>query len=352
MKVLVPYDGAELAEQAAVMAIELLAQHRIELILLRVIGDPRQEKSAVASLETAAERLATSPSTVSPVLAIGRTEEEIVRCADQHGADLIAMSTHGRPMLARMLVGSVTDRVIRTSPVPVLAIHPPTMSSDRISPPAGRRLRILAPLDGSRFAEEAVTMAIGLLRPSLIDLTVAAIQSNTALEVGIDDVPVREYLDRAASRLRGHDVPVSEMLDFGDPAQQIGRIAVEGGFDLVVMSTHGRGTLSRMLLGSVTDRVVRTSEIPVLVIQPHSMEIPYDPVSGEDVDPEKAEYTAEYHGRSFSFTSFEHRQQFESDPEAYIGRRSARVGLIASPYEGMARDPSYLPPPVPEKITS
>jgi nucleotide-binding universal stress UspA family protein/YHS domain-containing protein len=351
MKVLVPYDGAELAEQAAVMAIELLAQHRIELILLRVIGDPRHEESAAASLEAVAARLATSPAAVRAVLAIGRTEEEIVSCADQHGADLIAMSTHGRRVLARMLVGSVTDRVIRTSPVPVLVIHPPTMSSDRLSPPAGRRLRVLAPLDGSRFAEEAITMAVGLLRPSLIDLTIAAIQSNAALEVGIDDVPVREYLDRAASRLREHEVPVSEMLDIGDPAEQIGRIAVEGGYDLVVMSTHGRGTLSRMLVGSITDRVVRTSEIPVLVIQPHSMETPFDPVSGEDVDPEHARYTSEYHGRSFYFTSFEHRQQFEGDPEAYIGRRTARVSLIPSPYEGMAREPSYLPPPMPEKIT-
>jgi nucleotide-binding universal stress UspA family protein/YHS domain-containing protein len=350
MKVLVPYDGAELAEQAAVIAIELLAQHRIELILLRVIGDSRHEDRAVESLQAVSERLATSPATVSAVLAIGRTDEEIIRCADQHGVELIAMSTHGRPMLARMLVGSVTDRVIRTSPVPVLVIHPPTMSVDLLSPPAGRRLRVLAPLDGSRFAEEAATMAVGLLRPSLIDLTLAAIQSNPALEIGIDDVPVREYLDRAAARLRAHDVPVSELFDIGDPAEQIGRTAVEGGYDLVVMSTHGRGTLSRMLLGSVTDRVVRTSEVPVLVIQPQSMETPFDPVSGEDVDPEKAEYVAEYHGRSFHFTSFEHRQQFESDPEAYIGRRTARAGRIPSPYDGLAREPSYLPPPTPEQL--
>ena len=96
MKVLVPYDGAELSEQAAVMAIELLAQHPLELLLLRVASDPEGATEAQDSLDEATKRLATSPAAVTPLLAFGRPEQEIVRCADQLGADLIAMSTHGR----------------------------------------------------------------------------------------------------------------------------------------------------------------------------------------------------------------------------------------------------------------
>ena len=53
---------------------------------------------------------------------------------------------------------------MRTSPVPVLVIHPPTMSLDRVSPPTGHKLRVLAPVDGSRLAEEAVEMAVSLLQ--------------------------------------------------------------------------------------------------------------------------------------------------------------------------------------------
>jgi nucleotide-binding universal stress UspA family protein/YHS domain-containing protein len=320
MKVLVPYDGSELSEQAAVMAIELLAQHRLDLLLLRVAADPEGATEAQASLYEATQRLATSPAAVTPLLTFGRPEQEIVRCADQHGADLIAMSTHGHSMLARMLVGSVTDRVIRTSPVPVLVMHPPTMSIDRVSPPAGRELRILAPIDGSQLAEEAVEMAASLLRPELIDLSLLAVQ----IYPEIDQDDAKRNLGRAAARLASRGIVTSTHLDRGDPSDQIARYTTDNGYDLIVMSTHGRGPLARMLVGSVTDRVVRTAEVPVLVIQPRLMETPFDPGSGEEIDPDKAAYSSEYHGRTFYFTSFEHKQQFDSAPEAYIGRRLDR----------------------------
>ena len=67
-------------------------------------------------------------------------------------------------------------------------------------------------------------------------------------------------------------------------------------------------------------------------------------------NPERAAYSATYHGRSFFFTSFEHRQRFESDPETYIGRRAARVGPIVSASDGMARDEPHLPLLMPDRI--
>lgn len=340
MKVLVPYDGAELSEQAAVMAIELLAQHCLDLLLVHVASTPDHESETRASLDAAAERLARSPAAVTPLLTFGRPEQEIVRCADQHGADLIAMSTHGRSMLARMLLGSVTDRVIRTSPVPVLVLHPPTMAIDRVSPPVGRKLRILAPLDGSTFAEEAVEMAISLLRPSLIEVTLVCVVATPRMETPI----AREILNGAATRLIARGLGVSTTILAGAATSQITAHALEGGYDLIVMSTHGHGMLTRALVGSVTDHVTRTSDVPVLVIQPRSMETPFDPVSGEDVDPETAAYTTEYHGRTFAFTSFEHKQQFDNAPEAYIGRRLDRPAGCPSPYEGFAQARATVPP--------
>jgi nucleotide-binding universal stress UspA family protein/YHS domain-containing protein len=339
MKVLVPYDGADLSEQAAVMAVELLAQHRLELLLVCVAPDEGHASEARASLEAAAGRLATMPGTVTPLLTFGRPEAEIVRCADQHGADLIAMSTHGRSTLARMLLGSVTDRVIRTSPVPVLVLHPPTMTTERISPPAGRRLRILAPVDGSRFAEEAVEMAVSLLRPELIELTLLTVIPATPLQITAGD-PLYEL----AGRLQDRGIAVTAQAVRGSTVDQIVRLATDGGYDLIAISTHGRGALARALIGGTTDGVVRTAEVPVLVIQPRSMETPFDPVSGEEVDPDAAVYTSEYHGRVFAFTSFEHQQQFDGDPEAYIGRRLDRPGRFSSPYEGFAEVRAVVPP--------
>lgn len=317
MKVLVPYDGSELSEQAAVMAIELLAQHPIELLLLRVASDPAGATEPQEPLNEAAQRLASSPAEVTPLLAFGSPAEEIVRCAVQRGVDLIAMSTHGRSMLARMLVGSVTDRVIRTSPIPVLVVHPPTMSVDRVSPPAGRKLRVLAPLDGSASAEEAVAMALALLNPDLVQLSLLCVVGTPQRETSI----AREILDNAATRLRRPGLEITTTILAGAATSEINAYAIEDGVDLVVMATHGHGMLARALVGSVTDHVLRTSEVPVLVIQPESMEAPFDPVSGEPVNPERATYTSEYHGRTFAFTSLEHKRQFDSAPEAYVGQR-------------------------------
>lgn len=339
MKVLVPYDGAELSEHAAVMAIELLAQHSLDVVLLRVAPNESYEAEAKASLEAAAARIAASPAAVQPVLAFGSPAEEIVRSTDQNGADLIAMSTHARPIVARMILGSVTDRVIRTSPVPVLVLHPPTMSLDRLSPPAGRKLRILAPIDGSRFAEDAVEMAISLLRPELVEVTLLTVITLTPLR----DTAF-EAQESFASRLRERGVTVSCEILRGDPVDQIAALAERDSYDLIVMATHAHGNVARLLIGDTTDGVIRTASAPVLVIEPRSMEIPVDPVSGEEVDPETAAYTSEYHGRVFAFTSFEHKQQFDGAPEAYLGPRLNRPRGFPSPYDGFAEETRILAP--------
>jgi nucleotide-binding universal stress UspA family protein/YHS domain-containing protein len=317
------------------MAMELLAQHRLELMLLHVAPDLSHADTASLALSGAAQRLSASPAEVKPILTFGRPEVEIARYADQHGADLIAMSTHGRSMLARMLVGSVTDRVIRTAPVPVLVMHPPTMSLGRVSPPAGRKLRILAPYDGSTFAAEAIVMSVSLLRPEHIE-----VEMLTTVVVPDLQTLARQLLEQTANRLREQGVVVNTSLVFGDAAPAITKLAHEGGFDLLVMSTHGSGMLARALIGSTTDKLVRTSEVPVLVVQPQAMEVPADPVSGEALDPDTAQYTSVYHERIFAFTSLEHKQQFDGAPEAYIGNRLARPRGFTRAEEGMAPVPT------------
>jgi YHS domain-containing protein len=74
------------------------------------------------------------------------------------------------------------------------------------------------------------------------------------------------------------------------------------------------------------------------------MEAPSDPVSGEEIDPETAAYTSAYHGRTFAFASFEHKQRFDGTPEAYVGRRLDRPARFPSPYEGFAQEHATPPP--------
>jgi len=322
--------------------LELLAQRQLELLLLHVGSTREHEGAARRIVEVAASRLAGSPAAVKSLVAFGHPEVEIVRCADQHGVDLIAMSTHGRPALSTVVVGSVTDGVIRTSSVPVLVLRPPTMSLDRLSPPVGRKLRVLAPLDGSEFAEVAVDLATSLLRPELIEVTLMIALATPQFEAR----SARVIVDTMATRLRERGVETSTRLVEGEAANEITRIARDEGFDLIAMSTHGSSALARALVGSVTDRVIRKSEVPVLVVQPYAMEAPYDPVSGEDVDPGTAAWSSTYHGRTFAFTTLEHKQRFDGDPEAFIGQRLAHLTQPTTQYDGLARQPTgTLPPP-------
>jgi YHS domain-containing protein len=180
---------------------------------------------------------------------------------------------------------------------------------------------------------------VSLLNPDLIELSLACVVGTPERERSV----ARGILDEAATPLAKPGLGITTTLT-GAPTGQINAFAVEGGYDPVVMSTHGHGMLARALVGSVTDRVVRTSEVPLLVIQPQSMETPFDPVSGEDVNPDAAAYTSVYHGRTFAFTSFEHQQQFEAAPEAYIGRRLARSARFPSPYEGFPQERVTVPP--------
>ena len=194
-------------------------------------------------------------------------------------------------------------------------------------------MKVLVPYDGGELSEQAAVLAIELLAQHPLSPVLLRVASDSEHAAG-----AQESLEEAAARLTRSTAAVTPVLALGRPAQEIVRCADQQGADLIVMSTHGRGALARMLVGSVADRVVRTAAVPVLVIQPHSMEIPFDPVGGEEIDPDKATYTSEYHGRTFHFTSFEHKQRFDSTPEAYTGRRLDRPVGCPSPYEGFAQE--------------
>jgi nucleotide-binding universal stress UspA family protein len=138
--------------------------------------------------------------------------------------------------------------------------------------------RILVPTDGSEEGERAVRHAIGLAVAH--DATIHAVYvvdsasyggvpMETAWE-GLHEMLEREgeaALDRVVELGDESGIPVETALLEGTPAKQIVRYAESDDCDLVVMGTHGRGGIDRLLLGSVAERVVRSSEVPVLTVQ-------------------------------------------------------------------------------------
>ncbi|MDL5361439.1 universal stress protein [Halalkalicoccus sp. NIPERK01] len=138
--------------------------------------------------------------------------------------------------------------------------------------------RILVPTDGSAGVERAIEQAVALA--SVHGATIhavfvvntasfASLPMETSWE-GVSDM-LREDGEEALERVReiaeGRDVPVETALIEGTPSKEVVRYAEEEGCDLIVMGTHGRGGIDRLLLGSVAERVVRGSPVPVLTVR-------------------------------------------------------------------------------------
>jgi nucleotide-binding universal stress UspA family protein len=145
--------------------------------------------------------------------------------------------------------------------------------------------RILVPLDGSTFAEEALAYAVALsprYSPMLLLRVIAGEQERSSPKHvfgGSSDEEVRkerrealEYLLEAAKVVRDNGALVRSIASVavGDPAEQIIRTAHDRGCTLIVMSSHGRGAVGRLAYGSVADRVARTSPVPVLIVRPNN----------------------------------------------------------------------------------
>jgi len=143
--------------------------------------------------------------------------------------------------------------------------------------------KMLVPLDGSEFSECVLdhvrAIAKGCQVPEVVLLGVAEpLTHQVYYMIGMEDrledwqkeneKYIGSYLSRAAAELRKDDIPVQTVVVSGRPAEAILDYANKNQVDLIVMSTHGRSGVSRWVLGSVTDRVVRNSTAPVLTITP------------------------------------------------------------------------------------
>lgn len=197
--------------------------------------------------------------------------------ATKSQADLLVMATHGRAGLERAWLGSVADEVLRHVRLPVLTVRP----GEEAPPPEDPKFgHMLVATDGSEAAEAATTRAIELARlfeARVTLLTVvsvpaglsspyiphAALIDRETTEERSDQA--RRYLDDLAARL-AEDVEVEARVTLGyHPARGILDVIDEIDCDLVALGTQRRTRLARIVLGSVADKVVRASPVPVLI---------------------------------------------------------------------------------------
>ncbi len=210
--------------------------------------------------------------TVTTDLLEGDPAKTITDTLVDDGIDFVAMGTRGRSNLERHLLGSVTERVVRTSPVPVLTVR----SETEPSIPVGQGYTdVLLPTRGGEGSELAVEHAASIAArfdATLHAMYVVDVRSQAAkhdiydLEALVDELKTA-VTDTVLDRADAAGVDARAVVQQGTPHSAIQRYADSTGIDLMIMGTHGRGPVEQFLLGSITERTIRTADVPVITVR-------------------------------------------------------------------------------------
>jgi nucleotide-binding universal stress UspA family protein len=305
---LVPLDGSSFSEHALPLALSIARRAGAAVHVIHVhppwttaypevaltLDDSLEQLTKQhehAYLNNIVNRLkAISPVPISSSLVEGEVPEMIRAAVTSTGADLVVMTTHGRSPLGRFWLGSVADHLVRDLPAPFLLIRLHGEPPDPAQEPVLKQL--LLPLDGSPLAEQMIEPAVALGTLMDADYTLVRIigpptpwtfqgdggSLGERVRVMLDRIDelqhqlqqeAANYLDQVAERLRQRSLRVATRVVVAEqPAAAILHEASPPAVDLIALETHGRRGLSRVLLGSVADKVIRGAAVPVLVQRP------------------------------------------------------------------------------------
>ncbi|HEU0026869.1 MAG TPA: universal stress protein [Ktedonobacterales bacterium] len=285
--ILVPLDGSERAAGALPFAEDICQRLGGEIALIRIPPTTglryalapdyipanvyqqmvdEQRRVAREYLEHVATEMRQRGLRVQAYLKHGEPAMAIIEAIPALRVSMVVMTTHGRTGLGRFALGSVADRVVREGGAPVLLVRSFPGETQRAEP-----RRALVPLDGSPLAEATLfTVALRLAGAVLREITLVRVVDPRASREGV--TVADEYLDQArrrfAERLNGREVAITTRTEVGAPAAGILAAARARASDVIVMSTHGEAGVGRMAFGSVTDRLLHDSDMPLLLVRP------------------------------------------------------------------------------------
>jgi nucleotide-binding universal stress UspA family protein len=301
-RMLVPLDGSELAEGVLPYARAFAGRLGLEMTLLHICTaqecelvevhrDYIERVAEMTRRQTAQDRERLGiPSGggvagVRADVAIGHPAEEIIRYADENNFDLVVMATHGRSGIGRWALGSVAEKVLRASRVPILLVRAGIAGTPASEEWPGRT--ILVPLDSSPLAECVLPHVTTLAKQGgadLLDVVLLAVCEPmispqfspvavaTPEYVAADMTRCRQlaegYLAAVEGRLRAGGLRVRSEILIGKAADAIIDYAGSIPSDLIAMATHGRSGLSRWVYGSVASKVLLGASRPVFLVRP------------------------------------------------------------------------------------
>jgi nucleotide-binding universal stress UspA family protein len=290
-KILCPVDFFKPSKRAFEFAVKFAANYDAQVHALHVVapvipaayGAPFSVADLTADLQKESVRLlqklkseaAKSGVRVTTEVRLGDIDLEIRRTVDAQGVDLVILGTHGRRGFERLVMGSVTERMLRHCPVPLITVGPGRKGAS--TPPNIRR--ILVTTDFSAGTHDAMAYAFSIAQECQAKVTLLHVVHDIAADIA---AKYREQLWRGIETELKKLVP-KEALDWCDvetriepgvPYVFIPQFLKSEKFDLLVMNIHGKNMLDRALLGSTAERTVRAAHdiCPVLLIPPLSKE--------------------------------------------------------------------------------
>lgn len=295
-RLFVPLDGSALAETSLPAALGIARRFGAEVHLAAVVSDlppvplaagdgelitrwfEAEEKRATEYLERVVEGLsADGTGGIHVHVRSGPVTRTLQSLADDVGASMVVMTTHGRGAWQRAWLGSVADGMVRQAARPVLLLR--ERDTGALSGTGAPR-KIVVPLDGSEAAEVALDPARAVADREQTEIELVLVlqepmpMATSYLPHAVADGALLEarkersqaYLEGVRGRLEGEGFQASSrVIPAGDAGHGILQHLERTGADLVALSTRGRGGAARFLLGSVADKVIRTAAVPVLV---------------------------------------------------------------------------------------
>lgn len=279
-QILCPTDFSDTALHGLEHAIAIAAWYESRVTILHVHHwiSPTSIRPPDADQQRLVEQLRiwAAPAAASGMLADlevvqGNPAAMILDRASSLPADLIVMGTHGRAGFDRLLLGSVTEKVLRKANSPVLTVPPPSVSTSKLP-----FKRLLCPVDFSAPSLSALRFALSIAKESDADVTVLRVFELWE-DVAIPELLLEDRRRLADEARREIDSLISDeerdwckptiQVSFGRAYLEILAVAEHQKADLIVMGVHGRSALDRTLFGSTTSHVVRQSRCPVLTLR-------------------------------------------------------------------------------------
>ena len=282
-QVMITLDGSEFSERALPAAISLCRSNGASLTLLSVNGkekritdkdtdniasssnpgDKKRYKATLNYLAEIAKTLKEDNIHSRFVVGVGDIADEISRQAQERAMDVLVMSTHGHTGAKRWLTGSIANKVTQQTTIPLLLVRP----NNQEKPQSGSYKKLLVAMGGSKVSEQVLPHVKYMAR--VFDSEVILLSVPEDLESPNQVKIITRYLRDMADALIEEGLKAKIVVDGADPARMIIKLAEVESADLIMMATHGRGGLDRLILGSVADAVIKSARCPVFLVPVH-----------------------------------------------------------------------------------